>query len=107
MKLRLENGNFSIKETRNEETGGHVYNSLPTGLKPIDFIGAVVESDNGDANVVFGAYISPENDDVLQLTGGDSFYYNTSNGKVGYAINDVVDDDSTDEGGSDDGNEGK
>jgi hypothetical protein len=121
MKLRLENGNFTIKVTfiKNDDGQAHapVYDSLPTGLKPIDFVGAVVEQYYDGtlemlSNVTNTWYANESHDlvamrDTLMVGNAALGYYNPLNGKVGGSAETVLYDDSTDEGGSDGGGDGR
>ena len=108
MKLRLENGNFSIKQTYDEASKSTIYSSLPTGLKPIDFIGSVIcysEPEIDFFDIVVNASTNvdgyPHVVDLHYLDGTSAtLYYNSLNGKVGEAIDDVIDSDSS---GSDGG----
>ncbi len=108
MKLRLENGNFGIKATWDEDTEGYNCTPLPTGLKPIDFIGSVICYSGPDFdffNTVINASPDANNQhvvDLMHISGNGNpvaLYYNPLNGKVGETIPDIVDDDSS---GSDD-----
>ncbi len=108
MKLRLENGNFKIKQTHDAETNTDKYDPLPTGLKPIDFIGSVIcysEPEIDFFDIVVNASTNvdgyPHVVDLHYLDGTSAtLYYNSLNGKVGRTIDDVLDDDSS---GSDGG----
>ncbi len=114
MKLRLENGNFTIKVTfiKNDDGQAHapVYDSLPTGLKPIDFVGAVVEEYYGGTFEMFSGVINTwyanKLHGIVTMVYSDKFgttiacYYNPLNGKVSHTIKDIYDDDSSDDSGS-------
>ena len=111
MKLRLENGNFTIKETYDVETNTDKYGPLPTGLKPIDFIGSVVSFSSPGFDWFTTVIKANTNEDypryVVELAYFDdtltTLYYNSLNGKVSKVIENVLDDDSS---GSDDDGDG-
>ena len=116
MKLRLENGNFGIKRRHDESSGTMAYDSLPKGLTIVDFIGVLVEDIDANGQItsfntvtnalIWDTYVECT---VINALGGGAipFFYNPLNGKVGENINGIVDDDSTDEGGSDSGGDGR
>ncbi len=117
MKLRLENGNFSIKVRHDESSNTTTYDYLPKGLTIADFIGVLVEcvvngktteistvaeaSSIGDVGVSF-TYIHP-----VPNNAAVTLFYDSLSGKVGDNIDDVFNDSSSDEGGSDDGGGGE
>ncbi len=108
MKLRLENGNFTIKMTAIPGAVRRTYKPLPKGLKPIDFVGAVIEDTLGGYTNVIHVYPSEENESliVLGIPNDLCICYNPLNGKVGESSEDIYDDDSSDEGGTDDSGSG-
>ena len=108
MKLRLENGNFKIKQTHDAETNTDKYDPLPTGLKPIDFIGSVIcysEPEIDFFETVINANTHTDGYPyvvVLDYLNGiipATLYYNSLNGKVSANIDDIIDDSSGSDGG--------
>ncbi len=109
MKLRLENGNFSIKVRHDESSNTTTYDSLPKGLTIADFIGVLVEyivngktteirtvveaSSIGDDGVSFTCIHPFANNAAVTL------FYDSLNGKVGDNLDDVFNNNSSDEGG--------
>ncbi len=128
MKLRLENGNFGIKSTWDEEAKKDVYNSLPKGLKPIDFLGVIVESRDKESGIT--VTYSEIGEAGCPVTGGDgtvyddviyivlsnsvvgNLFYNKTTGDIGTDLEEIANksessDTETEQNPGDQGNDGR
>ena len=109
MKLRLENGNFSIKGLLHIQdttpTGAElITTTLPKGLSYMDFIGAVIDYGNA-AEVITNAvdFSHPVYGDYVQLfqaKASEPIFYNKATGELSFSNPANPGDDGGSDGGT-------